>query len=168
MELAAGIWPTPNAGNFNDGEDLASFDARRSRQKAKGINGNGMGDTLAIAASRLASASALWPTPATRDHHAQGATHNPKAQSSSLATMVEKHGSHSAHPVPPTPAGPPSSPERRSLNPLFVEWLMGWPIGWTDCERPVTGFSRWLRRARGALSTLCSPPPARQTGLFDD
>ena len=30
------------------------------------------------------------PTPATRDHHAQGAGHNPKAHSSSLATVWEK------------------------------------------------------------------------------
>ena len=24
------------------------------------------------------------------------------------------------------------------LNPEWVEWLMGWPIGWTDCEDAVT------------------------------
>jgi hypothetical protein len=34
----------------------------------------------------------MWPTPATRDHHAQGANHNPIAQSSSLATVVQKKG----------------------------------------------------------------------------
>jgi hypothetical protein len=28
--------------------------------------------------------------------------------------------------------GLPSSPQPRDLNPLFVEWLMGWPEGWTD------------------------------------
>jgi hypothetical protein len=32
--------------------------------------------------------------------------------------------------------GPSSSPSdqtsRRRLNPLFVEWLMNWPIGWTN------------------------------------
>ena len=22
---------------------------------------------------------------------------------------------------------------RLQLNPMFVEWLMGWPLGWTDC-----------------------------------
>ena len=21
-----------------------------------------------------------------------------------------------------------------TLNPMWVEWLMGWPVGWTDCE----------------------------------
>jgi hypothetical protein len=37
---------------------------------------------------------------------------------------------------------------RVSLNPLFVEWLMGWPRGWTDSGSPVTGWSRWLRQSR--------------------
>jgi hypothetical protein len=36
--------------------------------------------------------AANWPTPAARDHHAQGANHNQAAQSSSLATVLEKHG----------------------------------------------------------------------------
>lgn len=40
------------------------------------------------------------------------------------------------------------------LNPAFTEWMMGWPIGWTDPERSVTGFAPWLRRSRGALSEI--------------
>ena len=32
------------------------------------------------------------------------------------------------------------------LNPTWVEWLMGWPIGHTDCEPLETDkFLRWLR-----------------------
>ena len=31
------------------------------------------------------------------------------------------------------------------LNPTWVEWLMGWPIGWTDLEPLGTGrFQKWL------------------------
>ena len=31
------------------------------------------------------------------------------------------------------------------LNPPWVEWLMGWPIGWTDCEPLATDrFQQWL------------------------
>jgi hypothetical protein len=31
------------------------------------------------------------------------------------------------------------------LNPNWVEWLMGWPIGWTDCEPLEMGrFRKWL------------------------
>lgn len=33
-----------------------------------------------------------------------------------------------------------------SLNPPWVEWLMGWPIGWTDLKALETGkFQQWLR-----------------------
>jgi hypothetical protein len=32
------------------------------------------------------------------------------------------------------------------LNPTWVEWLMGWPIGWTDLKQLGTGkFQQWLR-----------------------
>jgi len=43
---------------------------------------------------------------------------------------------------------------RVSLNPLFVEWLMGWPRGWTDCGSRVTGWSHWLRQSRSFASEL--------------
>ncbi len=37
-----------------------------------------------------------------------------------------------------------------TLNPQFSDWMMGWPLGWTEPLRPVTGWSLWLQRARGA------------------
>ena len=41
------------------------------------------------------------------------------------------------------------------LNPLWVEWLMGWPIGWTDSKQSATAKSRSKRR---------SPLPSWLTG----
>lgn len=32
------------------------------------------------------------------------------------------------------------------LNPPWVEWLMGWPIGWTDCAPlGMDRFQEWRR-----------------------
>ena len=70
------------------------------------------------------------------------------------------------------PVGGGVSPERRSLNPLFVEWLMGWPHGWTllawtDFGCSATGLSRFKARMRSALSQLVSlPAPPAQLSLF--
>lgn len=69
--------------------------------------------------------------------------------------------------------GKPSSKERRSLNPLFVEWLMGWPPGWTllvstDFACSATELCRFKQRMRSALSAIALPaeaPPA-QLALF--
>lgn len=46
-------------------------------------------------------------------------------------------------------AGIRVSPQRsqlRRLNPYFVEWLMGWPPGWTGCGVVGMGLFRWWRR----------------------
>lgn len=51
-------------------------------------------------------------------------------------------------------SGSQSSPNGRRLNPLFVEWLMGWPIGWTDFEPLETEWCRWLRQSRSWLSLI--------------
>ncbi len=34
----------------------------------------------------------------------------------------------------------------QSLNPYWVEWLMGYPIGWTDLKDSATPLSRKLRK----------------------
>jgi hypothetical protein len=57
----------------------------------------------------------------------------------------------------PTPSGTKSAETRRSLNPLFVEWLMGWPEGLSGFAPSATVFAPWLRLMRGELSRLCLP-----------
>jgi DNA (cytosine-5)-methyltransferase 1 len=53
----------------------------------------------------------------------------------------QKHSWTAGH-YPPPPqtreSGAKSPASDRTLNPRFVEWLMGWPIGWTDCDSQVT------------------------------
>jgi hypothetical protein len=55
------LLPTPSAAVVNDGETVASWEARQARLLAKGYNGNGMGTPLTVAVARL------LPTPAARE-----------------------------------------------------------------------------------------------------
>ena len=42
--------------------------------------------------------------------------------------------------------GPNGQQDGGSLNPDWVEWLIGWPIGWTDLKPLETDkFQQWLR-----------------------
>ena len=103
------LLPSPSAGNFNDGERLVSWLARRDRNRAKGINGNGMGTPLSIAV-RMADQS--WVT-------AEGADYGP---------AIRRWEAILGRPAPlPTE---PGDRRNRRLNPVFVEWLMGLPEGW--------------------------------------
>lgn len=74
-------------------------------------------------------------------------------------------------PTTETPGLPSSTQPRTSrpqLNPIFVEWLMGWPIGWTAFGCSETGWCRYRRLTLTALSSLASPSAALppQLSLF--
>jgi hypothetical protein len=61
----------------------------------------------------------LWPTPQASDHRDRGNMSNPSIQ---RRVEIGKQISLSQS-VDPTSG---------QLNPTWVEWLMGWPVGWTD------------------------------------
>jgi DNA (cytosine-5)-methyltransferase 1 len=96
--------------------------------------------------------SGLWPTPTVHgNYNRKGVS---KTSGDGLATAVKKF---------PTPAARdwkdgnyPSERARNTpplavhaggtLNPEWVEWLMGWPIGWTDLKPLAMGrYQLWLR-----------------------
>ena len=148
-----GTWPTPAASVPNDGEDPATWLERRERVKKTARNGNGMGTPLSIAVqlwptpraasgmtspfrdpskikdvSRLVDRVAVYQTPTVNGNH------NRKGLSAKsgdgLATFVQRSDS---------PNGESTQP--RYLNPEWVEWLQGFPIGWTDLEGSETPSS---------------------------
>jgi hypothetical protein len=47
----------------------------------------------------------------------------------------------------------PDSGASGSLNPVFVEWLMGYPLGWTACAASATPSSRKSRNGSRAASS---------------
>lgn len=151
-------WATPNASLHNYLEEPASYEERSARLVAEGTRPLGV---------NLGQQAQTWPTPAARDSKgANGPEH-----------LAKKRGHHdqlpnavalwSGHPDPTTEQGglepsPPTHTSRR-LNPAFVEWLMGWPAGWslpgsfgpTDFASWATEWSRRRppRRSRSSGST---------------
>ena len=127
MELS----PTPSAGNFNDGETLESWEKRRQKNKAKGINGNGHGTPLAIQAK-------LSAAPSARDWK------NGKA-----SPTAERN----SRPLNEQTINNIVSEDSGMLNPRFVEEYQGFPIDHTALKPSATlsfhkSLSRSSRRSR--------------------
>jgi DNA (cytosine-5)-methyltransferase 1 len=112
--------------------------------------------------------AALWATPAARDWRS-GQTSS-ATMSRNSRPLNEQVVNSSFLPAPAIKsAGRDISNNTPTLNPQFVETLMGWPLGWTDPGAPMrsggewTGFASaatawfpWLRLMRGELSRLVS------------
>lgn len=114
--------------------------------------------------------SETWQTP--RSHEVGNYQYSRGDKTKPVPTLT---GQASSHPDLLTyPVGGISSTERRSLNPLFVEWLMGWPLGWTlvgltDLGCSETALSHFKRRMRSEflrLASLQAEAPA-QRNLFE-
>jgi len=184
LEDSVAAWPTPNA---TDGEkapkrfaggNLSLPETARHWSTPRASDGEKGGPNQAFGAGGipLPAQTAQWRTPQAMDAE-RGSNGTwvpkPKAGEHSLRHQIEKFPV-SFHQVHPTyPVGQVSSHPRRSLNPLFVEWLMGWPPGWTllawtDFGCSETALSAWKQRMRSALSSLGSPPeaPPAQISLF--
>jgi len=80
----------------------------------------------------------LWPTPNANPSAPNNSTDRGNGRISARLTdqcLESRAESLVSRQVPVIPDGPPSSQSgqtsRRRLNPQFVEWLMGFPIGWT-------------------------------------
>lgn len=99
------------------------------------------------------AAVTAWPTPNQRDFKGQDIPGRHGGTSLSHATETGQF-SHSSPPDPTLPAGPTSSPLARRLNPRFVEWLMGWPPGWTAFEPLATGSYPYRPRLRQGFCLL--------------
>ena len=143
--------PTPTSSDGTSGAVIGKNDQFYSTRDGKPRKINQKGNDGAIGLGRLVK---MWPTP---DASPRGPTkdYNPKAKSQSgrsLQSFAAKF---------PTPQasdhrdrGNMSNPsiQRRvtigkqimlsqsvdlnsgQLNPTWVEWLMGWPLGWTDLK----------------------------------
>lgn len=190
LENQARLWTTPQAHDVT---------ARGSGQKPTSKAGNAC----------LATDAANWPTPAGRDWKGEnGADHLANGTGRLHLDQLPNFVAHCFTPPDPETLrhGPKLSRLRpiwrplrasliashgraawrrlrrgaRRLNPLFVEWLMGWPPGHALCACSATEYILWQQLMRGALSALpmdCGPwiwvepkaaPVAVQMNLFGE
>ena len=143
LARAVRTWPTPKSSP--SGPDYA-----RTNRPESG------GDDLATAVAR-------WPTPMASDSQGSGSRNTPGSKAHpgvSLTDAVRGDGGIGRTPTPSANdwKGSSKSGQRRGqltdpamgvippggqLNPTWVEWLMGFPLGWTDSN--VSGTRSSLR-----------------------
>lgn len=124
-------WPTPRAGNPG------------SRPNGKG--GKVLAEEVEIAAGLRQRGERMWPTQTVcGNYNRKGAS---ATSGDGLATAVLKCATPTARDWRSGKASqathdknsrPLSEQIGGSLNPTWVEWLMGWPLGWTDLKPLAT------------------------------
>jgi hypothetical protein len=76
----------------------------------------------------------MWPTPDTQNHR-----DGSKLRKDNNLAEGGRHGVSLHHAVHKEGGG--------SLNPTWVEWLMGWPLGWTDLKPlAMDKYQQWLQQ----------------------
>ena len=158
------MWATPDASVMNLNESVETVMERRARCKEKhGNNGFGLrlqtqvkmwptprsadadknirtheGAMREIARKGgpqdLAQALRLWPTPTAAMGRAGSKAGSPRLErKKAQGWTIELHDMASSGEL---------AEQSGQLNPQWVEWLMGYPVGWTDCEGSETQSCR--------------------------
>ena len=132
LSARAAQWPTPAAQNWKGS----------SPDSITRADGKYRMDILHYRAEQ----GFTHPDPATMPHGQRSSPHAPISRPL-WAYLIASHGRVACRRIL-------KARERRRLNPLFVGWLMGWPIGHALCACSATEFTLWQLRMRGALSQL--------------
>jgi DNA (cytosine-5)-methyltransferase 1 len=120
LQSFAAKFPTPQASDYITKKTSASW-------KAKG------GVNFSLSNPEI---QAKWPTPRAADF--KGAT-SAEAMSKAAARGFS----------PNLPEATAASVGGGKLNPMWVEWLMGWPLGWTDLKPLEMDKSHFVQQQHG-------------------
>jgi hypothetical protein len=169
-------WPTPAArdekgtnnlpfaerGGGTRGEQLPNFVAHSWQTPATDSFRCRGGDRKDEMGLDQQARAATWQTP--RSHEAGDYQYDRGDKDSPRETLSGQ--SQTFAPVQETPPpgtesskSPPSS--RRQLNPIFVCYLMGWPVGWSSVKinsasAAMESYQSWLRRHSSYLRRVLS------------
>jgi hypothetical protein len=140
-------------------ERVSSWEARRRRMLRRGYNANGAGTPLGIAVrlpTPLASDSEKW-TRGAESHNRGGGIRLPQAVRMMPTPRASYGGKDTARRRRPGSGGDDlytrvvdEAPSGGVLNPTWVEWLMGFPLGWTVlAPSEIRSYRRSRRRSGG-------------------
>ena len=132
LPAQAAQWPTPAAQNWKGSSEASITRA----------DGKSRMDILHYRAEQGFTRPALATM-----QDGQRSSHHAPISRPLWASMIASHGRAVSRRILKGRA-------RRRLNPLFVGWLMGWPIGHALCACSAMEFTHWQRHMRGALSQL--------------
>jgi hypothetical protein len=141
-ETDGGFWPTPDTRGFVNEGSLGMLSRMCDSREEY--------ETMAHRAGKKKK-ERFWPTPTTRDH--KGAR-KPEAMASTgrnpeTNSLPDSVGAHSG----------------LSLNPYWVEWLMGFPIGQTVLKRSAMPKSLSKQQQHSTCSQT-EPMPATKRNLM--
>jgi hypothetical protein len=155
-----GLWPTPTvAGNHNragasakSGDGLSTAvkmwrtpQARDGDRRGAQNGSERLAQGHSMGLSEQVQSPEQWPTPNARDWKDTGPSQGNR-KSPNLGTEVHRWPTPTSSDATGGPGHAESStgaPNLRTeaggaLNPTWVEWLMGFPLGWTECDRSAT------------------------------
>jgi hypothetical protein len=120
------MWPTPRVSDIRDGRTLNEDGCRVS---PSGIYGANLSDLVQV-----------WPTP------------NAGKAANEMNLRCSGDGRTKPNKLGWAVAKADSVPIGGQLNPTWVEWLMGFPLGWTALDASETPLSRKSLRSSGEQS----------------
>lgn len=163
--------PRMVAADFSSSHEHRKRWATPASSDAIGTSGGGQTRSLRKDVRTFSLRRRNWPTPRGSDQNGPG-YHGGRGQdlrTEAAVAMRKLYPTQAARPQDfptsrPTPrsgdGGEQSSRRPRGslprLNPDFMEWLMGLPIGWSDSFQREMELSHWWRLSRSLLSELAS------------
>jgi len=129
FDRSTSTWRTPQSSLLGDSDEFSETWPKWGSMQ------NGECSERTMPALRTsATESGFWPTPQAHD-----AT---KGYAKRVGRYGTKHGGRNLNDWVVSRSGV----EFGHLNPMWVEWLMGWPLGWTDLKPLETvRFQEWQR-----------------------
>jgi hypothetical protein len=137
-EKESGYWLTPNC--------MDSLPPRLPEALKKQYDNNRQGRTTHSTLREQVAyppPHLMWPTPASRDY--KGANGYKTTQEK----ILEGKRSHMGQ-LPNAVMMEEQAAIGGTLNPTWVEWLMAWPLGWTDLKPLVMDKSLYVQQQHGS------------------